>query len=82
MQGLHRVISTFKVSAQMPIVAFSLQHIHNAGDFNSFIMHSPSRQREPCRNNRKPSYRDVRNGYTRRFDTMPDYHNRNHLVLY
>ena len=37
MQGLHRVISTFKVSAQMPSVASPLQAMHRAGDFNSFI---------------------------------------------
>ena len=37
MQGLHRVISTFKVSAQMPSVASPLQAMHRAGDFNSSI---------------------------------------------
>ena len=82
MQGLHRVISTFKVSAQMPSVASPLQAMHRAGDFNSSIMRSPSRQREPYRNTRNPWIQDDHSEHKRRFDTMPGYHNHNHLVPY
>ena len=82
MQGLHKVISTFKVSAQIPSVASPLQAMHRAGDFNSSIMRSLSGLHGPCRSSCNPWIQDVRNGHTRRFDTMLACHNRNHLVLY
>ena len=82
MQGLHRVISTFKIFDQMLSVAFSLQAIHNAGEFTSFIMRSLSGLHGPYRSSCNPWIQDVRNGHTRRFDTMLACHNRNHLVLY